>query len=140
MRRRALGIIGMVLLLAWQSAATCHAAHLAARQDASIGALIAASLCSTAASPATEWPGAPLRTDSPITGDRASTDIGSTGLGCLHCASGGCSGSAGGLAGGWLVAALLVAALAGPTAARGKSGASAWRNGHPVRGPPQSGV
>ena len=130
----------MILLLAWQSAATCHTAHLAARQDASIGALIAASLCSTAASPATGPPGAPLLADSPITGDRASTDIGSTGLGCLHCASGGCSGSAGGLAGGWLVAALLVAALAGPTAARGKSGASAWRNGHPVLGPPQSGV
>ncbi|MFO0510242.1 MAG: hypothetical protein ACK51K_06255 [Gammaproteobacteria bacterium] len=130
----------MILLVAWQSAATCHTAHLAARQDASIGVLIAASLCSTAASPATGRPGSPRRTDSPITGDRASTDIGSTGLGCLHCASGGCSGSAGGLAGGWLVAALLVAALAGPTAARGKSGASAWRNGHPVRGPPQSGV
>ena len=130
----------MILLLAWQSAATCHAAHLAARQDASIGVLIASSLCSTAASPATGPPGAPLRTDSPITGDRAPTDDGSTGLGCLHCASGGCSGSARWLAGGWPVAALLVAAAAGPTAARGKSGASAWRNGHPVRGPPQSGV
>ncbi len=130
----------MILLLAWQSAATCHTAHLAARQDASIGALIAASLCSTAASPATGPPGSPLRTDSPITGDRTSTDIGSTGPGCLHCASGGCSGSAGGLAGGWLVAALLVAALTGPTSSRGKSGASTWRSGHPVRGPPQSGV
>lgn len=140
MRLRALSVIGIVLLLAWQSAATCHAAHLAARQDATIGALIAASLCSTAASPATERPGAPLPPDSPITGDRAATDIGATGLGCLHCASGGCGASAGRTVGGWLVAALLVAALAGPTAARGKSGASAWRNGHPVRGPPPSGV
>jgi hypothetical protein len=130
----------MILLLAWQSAATCHAAHLAARQDASIGALIAASLCSTAASPAMAPPRTPGPVDDPMSDDRSSTEAGSTGLGCLHCASGGCSGSARWLAGGWPVAALLVAAAAGPTAARGKSGASAWRNGHPVRGPPQSGV
>lgn len=133
MRLRALSVIGMILLLAWQSAATCHAAHLAARQDATIGALIAASLCSTDASLATTPPRIPTPAERPVTHDPASP-------GCLHCASGGCSASTGRLIGGWLVAALLVAALAGPTTARGNSGASAWRNGHPVRGPPPPGV
>jgi hypothetical protein len=145
MRHRAFGVIGMVLLLAWQSAATCHDAHLAARQDAAIGALIAASLCSTVPSSATASPLAPSPADAPISGDpyspgAGSPGTGSPGPGCLHCASGGCSASASRLVGGWLVAALSVAALVGTTAAPGESGASAWRNGHPVRGPPQSGV
>jgi hypothetical protein len=146
MRHRAFGVIGMVLLLAWQSAATCHDAYLAARQDAAIGALIAASLCSTVSSSATASPLAPSPADAPISGDpyspaAGSPGTGSPGAGCLHCASGSCSASASRMVGGWLVAAALsVPALVGTTAARDKSGASAWRNGHPVRGPPQSGV
>jgi hypothetical protein len=139
-RRRASGVIGIMLLLAWQSTATCHDAHLARRQDTAIGALIAASLCSTAASPAMAPPRTPGPVDDPMSDDRSSTEAGSTGLGCLHCASGGCGASAGRSVGGWAVAALSAAAVTGSTAAQGKPGASAWRNGHPVRGPPRSGV
>ena len=140
LRRRALGVIGMILLLAWQSAAACHAVHLKSRQDATISALIAASLCSTAASPATALPRVPDPTDAPVAGDPPSGSLGSAGVGCLHCASGGCRAAAGRPDGGWIIAVLLAAAAAGPTASRVAPSASARRNGHPVRGPPPSGV
>jgi len=140
LRRRALGSIGMILLLAWQSAAACHAAHIKSRQDATLSALIAASLCSTAASLATALPRVPVPTDAPVTGDPSSGSLGSAGVGCLHCASGGCRSAAGRPVSGWLIAVLLAAATAGPTAGRVTPGASARRNGYPVRGPPPSGV
>lgn len=140
MRRRAFGIIGMVLLLAWRSAATCHDAHLAWRQDATLGALIAASLCSTAASPATMPLRTPLPADPPDTDDPSPTGLGSAGVSCLHCASGGCRATAGRLTGGGWIGTLIAVSGVGPFHMGGKSGASAWRSGHPVRGPPQSGV
>jgi len=134
----------LILLFAWQSAATCHDAHLKMRQDATIGALIAASRCSTAAPLATALPPAAASADPSGAGDPSPIGRGTIGVGCLHCASGGCGAAASRPIGGWRVAAValtaVVAATVGPTAARGNSGASAWRNGHPVRGPPPTGV
>lgn len=118
-----------MLIVAWQTAAACHGARPALREDAALDTLIAASLCSTSALPSAAVPG-----------DTASSPAGSSsgtaaGAGCLHCAQSGCA--AGGLTGGWFVAARVAASSADRmTARQGDSGAPDWHRGHPVRGPP----
>jgi hypothetical protein len=133
-RHRAWGAIGLMLIVAWQSAAACHGARPALREGAALDALIAASLCSTSALSSTAVPGdaaSALGGSSP-TGSSSGT---TAGAGCLHCAQGGCA--AGSLTGGWLVASRVAASSADRmTARRGDSGAPDWHHGHPVRGPP----
>ena len=130
LRRRALGALVLMLLVAGQAGLACHGAPRLAAQTTGIDALIAADLCAGGALGAA------------LTGGPAPDDDSSApGVGCLHCPGSGCHAASGPLVGGWLsVTPTTAGASAGTTASWGKSGAPAWMAGHPARGPPRAGV
>ena len=129
-RRRALGSLALMLCVVGQMILACHDRPVAASRIVSgvggaqtVATLIAASLCRTSASaPSTDDPGGTMT------------------AGCLHCSSGGCHGAARtNSAGAWLA----FIALNLPPLHRsnwGNDGAAPWQTGHPVRGPPSSGL
>lgn len=88
-----------------------------------VATLIAASLCRTSAAPATDDFGG-----------------GTTIAGCLHCTSGGCHGTARTTADAAWPAFADLNLPARPRSEDGNNGAAPWQIGHPVRGPPSSGL
>jgi hypothetical protein len=120
----------MMLLVVGQMILACHDRPLTAPRllggadgAGSVAALIAASLCRS--------PGSV-----PLTEERS----GATTASCLHCTSGGCHGATRApTVGAWAA----FVALNLPMLYRSNAdddGAAPWQTGHPVRGPPLSGL
>lgn len=129
-RRLALGSLALMLCVVGQMILACHDRPAAASRIVSgvggaqtVAILIAASLCRTSAAPVPDDPGG-----------------GTTTAGCLHCSSGGCHATARTTSVGAWLAFTDLNLPARPRSEQGNSGAAPWQIGHPVRGPPSSGV
>ena len=129
-RRHALGSLALMLCVVGQMILACQDRPAPASPVVggvggaqTVATLIAASLCRTSAAPATDDPGG-----------------GTTIAGCLHCTSGGCHGTARTTSAAAWPAFADLNLPARPRSEHGNDGAAPWQIGHPVRGPPSSGL